>query len=300
MPEQIFKTLGAIADAELLENEPLSRYLGFRTGGPARAVFAPHTRAALLTGLHELKAAKQRFYILGNGSNVLATDDGYDGVVVLTRYALDELSVNESAIHCGGGATLASTCRIALDNNLSGLEFAYGIPGTIGGAVYMNAGAYDGEMKAVVSSAEVLLSDGEITVLKADELCFEYRSSAIQRMNAVVLSADIKLNPGCKNEISSKMNDFMERRKAKQPLELPSCGSVFKRPKGAYAGALIESCGLRGYSIGGAQVSEKHCGFIVNTGDAKSNDILELIDYIQKTVKEKTGFNLECEIRMLR
>lgn len=300
MPEQIYETLSAIADAELLENEPLSRYLGFRTGGPARAVFVPHTRAALLTGLHELKAAKQRFYILGNGSNVLATDDGYDGVVVLTRYAIDELSVNESSIHCGAGATLASACRIALDNNLSGLEFAYGIPGTIGGAVYMNAGAYDGEMKAVVSSAEVLLSDGEITVLKADELCFEYRSSAIQRMNAVVLSADIKLNPGCKNEISSKMNDFMERRKAKQPLELPSCGSVFKRPEGAYAGALIESCGLRGCSIGGAQVSEKHCGFIVNTGDAKSNDILELIDYIQKTVKEKTGFNLECEIRMLR
>jgi UDP-N-acetylmuramate dehydrogenase len=241
-----------------------------------------------------------RSLVLGKGSNMLCADEGFDGVIFLfdSNFSKIEL-VDECTIRAQAGASLIKICRFALENGLSGMEFAYGIPGTFGGGIYMNAGAYGGEMKDVVVSVTAMDSDGELHTYPRNRLDFTYRRSRFSQSNEIIVGGEIKLIPADKAEIESKMNDLIGRRKEKQPLEYPNAGSTFKRPEGQFAGKLIQDCGLRGASVGGAQVSEKHCGFVINRGGATAADVKNLIAHIQKTVYEKTGFELECEVKII-
>ena len=207
--------------------------------------------------------------------------------------------IDSETVYCGAGATLAALCKFALNNSLSGLEFAWGIPGTVGGAVFMNAGAYGGEMKDVVYSVSHITNSGDIGRIEAENLEFGYRTSVYRKNGCIITGAVFKLKKDDPEEIQNRMNDYMNRRSAKQPLEYPSAGSVFKRPEGAFAGALIEQCGLKGKTVGGAQVSEKHAGFIINKSKATANDVKQLVSEIQKTVEDETGYKLECELIFL-
>ncbi len=282
-------------------NEPLSGHTGFQTGGNAALMVLPQSRAAFIETVKILRNENIDFFILGKGSNVLALDEGYAGAVVKTERALSDITFGENGeVYCEAGVSLAALCRSCAERGLSGLEFAFGIPGTVGGAVFMNAGAYDGEMKDVVTYADVLFTDGNTGKVYGDELKFSYRHSFAEDCGAIILGAGLKLKKGNKAEIVSRMSELMDRRKEKQPLEYPSCGSTFKRPVGGYASKLIDESGLRGYAIGGACVSDKHCGFIINRSKATSSEILELVDYVKRTVKEKSGVSLECEIKLLK
>ncbi len=286
--------------ADVTENEPLCKHTTFKIGGPAKYFCTVTSEASLILLISVLKAENIRFFILGNGSNILADDNGFDGAIITLSgdFCKSEL-IDSDTIRCYSGVKLSSLCKLALENSLAGLEFAFGIPGTVGGAVYMNAGAYGGEMKNVVASVRYLDTDGNIKELDNDRLDFRYRHSIFSDSEKIILSADIKLCKAEKDDISAKMNDFMERRKSKQPLEYPSAGSVFKRPEGYFAGALIEQAGLKGYKVGGAQVSEKHSGFIINYNNATCDDVKKLVKHIQDTVMEKDGVMLECEIKTL-
>lgn len=299
MSAELFKK---ISDAGVLivENEPLCKHTTFKIGGPAKYFCTVNNEASLTSLISVLKSENIRFFILGNGSNILADDNGFDGAIITLSgdFCKSEL-IDADVIRCYSGVKLSTLCKFALENSLAGLEFAFGIPGTVGGAVYMNAGAYGGEMKNVVASVRYLDSDGSIKELGAEKLDFRYRHSVFTDSEKIILSADIKLSKADKADISAKMNDFMERRKSKQPLEYPSAGSVFKRPEGYFAGALIEQAGLKGYTIGGAQVSEKHSGFIINYNNATCEDVKKLVKHIQDTVMEKDGVMLECEIKTL-
>ena len=243
-----------------------------------------------------------RFYLLGRGSNILFADEGFDGAVIHVGDALSSVCADEETgrICAQAGARLSEVCRAALCAGLAGLEFAYGIPGTVGGAVYMNAGAYGGEMSDVLESVTFVDDAGCLRILPAEELERGYRTSAFSKHNWCVVSAVLRLQMGESDEIRRKMSEYARRRAEKQPLDMPSAGSTFKRPQGAFAGALIEQCGLRGFSVGGAAVSEKHCGFVVNRGGATCADVLELTDRIVQIVREKTGYVLEKEIRVVR
>ena len=300
MSEAQSELVNALNGVEVREGESLCAYTGYRTGGTARAVLSPLDRESFIECARALSAAHESFFVLGNGSNVLAPDEGYAGYVLLTERALSEISFDGDIVSCGAGVSLMRLCRECAERGLAGLEFAYGIPGTVGGAVFMNAGAYGGEMRQVVSSVEMLNREGEIITINGEDMLFGYRTSRVQHEGGIVLSASFALKSAPKEEISAKMDELMARRRDKQPLEYPSCGSTFKRPEGAFAGKLIEDCGLRGFKLGGAQISEKHCGFVINAGGATSADILELIETVQKTVKEKTGYFLECEIRIMK
>lgn len=294
------EAITSIPDIEFREQVPLAQYTGFRTGGCAAHFAIPHTKESFLNLIQQLRAQKQPFYILGNGSNVLAPDTGYAGWVVKTDCALQDIQfADDNTVCAGAGVTLAELCKRCAAHGLTGLEFAYGIPGTVGGAIFMNAGAYDGEMKDVVVAAEVLSKTGAVGAFSNNDLAFGYRTSAVQNDGCIVLSATFLLRPDDPDAIRQRMTDLLQRRKEKQPLDLPSCGSTFKRPAGAYASKLIDDCGLRGFSVGGAAVSEKHCGFVVNTGGATTADVLEVIRHVQETVKIQTGFALEPEIRLL-
>ena len=279
----------------------MSDYTTFRTGGPVKAVISPKDTDSIIKVLGSCKENGVRVLIVGNGSNLLVSDKGFDGVVLRLTGCMNEIKyLGSGVIECQAGATLASLCKTALEYSLTGLEFAYGIPGTVGGAVFMNGGAYGGEMKDVILSARhIKLDDLSVGEFERDELDLSYRHSAYSGGGYLILGARFNLMKGKKEEIRAKMDDFLGRRNDKQPLDLPSAGSVFKRPEGNFAGALIEQCGLKGYTIGGAQVSEKHAGFIVNIGGATSSDILALIKYIQKTVKKKTGVMLEPEVKYI-
>ncbi len=291
--------LESMDDAPIVYGAPLSSMTGFRTGGMANTVY-PQNEKAFIDTIAALREHSMSFFVLGNGSNVLALDEGYGGVVVKTEKALFGIEFNDEICRVQAGVPLAKLCLECMERALSGLEFAYGIPGSLGGAVYMNAGAYDGEMKDVVKSVRVLTGENTVRELSAEEMAFTYRRSAAQSEEYIILSADLQLHSAEKEAVRAKMNELLSRRREKQPLELPSCGSTFKRPSGSYASKLIDECGLRGMSVGGAQVSEKHCGFIVNKGGASSGDILELIKRVQNVVKDKTGFMLECEVRILK
>ncbi len=280
--------------------EPLSRHTGFKTGGTADAMVWPESREQLIHTVAALKSLNIPWFILGNGTNVLALDEGYRGVVVKTERALLNISRAGNTVTCGAGVFLRRLCEFCLERGLSGLEFAFGIPGTVGGALFMNAGAYGGEMTDVVMSAEAVMPDGTIRTLDSDGLNLSYRTSAVESLGAVVLNVTFSLKTDKKELISGRMTDYMARRKEKQPLELPSCGSTFKRPEGAYASKLIEDCGLKGFAVGGAAVSTKHSGFVVNTGGATSDDVLAVCEHVQKTVKEMTGYQLALEVRVLR
>ena len=278
----------------LRENAPLREYCSMRVGGPARLAAFPETAEELAA----LLRAGGRRVVLGGGSNVLFPDEGYDGTVIFTT-RLCGLTADGCTLSAQAGVPLSAAARRALECGLGGLAFAYGIPGTVGGGVYMNAGAYGGQIADCLVRATLLVAAGEPRVVPASELALGYRSSALMEGDWTLLSADFALVPAPPEEIRAEMERNMQARREKQPLEYPSCGSTFKRPPGQYAGALIERCGLKGCTVGGAQVSEKHAGFVVNRGDATSADVRALIAHIQRVVAEKTGVLLECEVRII-
>ncbi len=281
------------------ENEPLKKHTSFKIGGPAAILCEPQRVEELTDALQAAKAAGVRVYILGNGTNVLFRDEGFAGMVVKMRGEFEDVLVDGDEITTGCGALLSRVCIAAKNAALTGLEFAYGIPGGVGGAVYMNAGAYGGEMVDVLQSVDCLCEDGKIYTLQAGELALGYRKSVFQTNRCVILNAKYKLRPGNAAEIEAKMNANLTSRNEKQPVEMPSAGSAFKRPQGAFAAALIDQSGLRGYRVGGAAISEKHCGFIVNLGGATCADVLQLADEVAKIVEVKTGYKLEKEIRVV-
>lgn len=297
--ETIFN-LAEILGCEARKYEPMSKHTSFKIGGNADVYIKVNNLSKLSTILKECQASDVDYMILGNGSNLLVSDDGIKGAVIRLDGDFRKITLlDDTTIFCGAGATLAYLCKFALNCGLSGLEFAWGIPGTVGGAVFMNAGAYDGEMKDVVHSVSHISPSGEIGRTEKENLNFGYRTSVYRSNNMIITGVTLKLKKGNPDEIRAKMDDYMSRRSTKQPLEYPSAGSVFKRPEGNFAGALIEQCGLKGKTCGGAQVSEKHAGFIINKSNATAKDVRDLIGEIQKTVSEKTGYSLECELIIL-
>lgn len=297
---EIIFNLAEILGCEARKNEPMSKHTSFKIGGNADVYIKVNNLSKLSTILKECQASDVDYMILGNGSNLLVSDDGIRGVVIRLDGDFRKITLlDDTTIFCGAGATLAYLCKFALNCGLSGLEFAWGIPGTVGGAVFMNAGAYDGEMKDVVHSVSHISPSGEIGRTEKDDLNFGYRTSIYRSNNMIITGVTLKLKKGNPDEIREKMDDYMLRRSTKQPLEYPSAGSVFKRPEGNFAGALIEQCGLKGKTCGGAQVSEKHAGFIINKSNATAKDVRDLIGEIQKTVSDKTGYSLECELIIL-
>lgn len=285
---------------ELRENEPMSGRTTFKIGGPADWFALPDTEEKLIGLLGFARSRGVRTAVVGRGSNLLAPDAGFRGLVVSTARLDGCRTCGESGLEAGGGMALSQLASRAAALGLAGLEFAQGIPGSVGGAVAMNAGAYDGEMSFAVQSSRVLTPQGGVCVLTLPEHRFGYRTSRVKETpGMIVLSTVLSLKPGKREEIEAKMADFAARRRDKQPLQYPSAGSAYKRPQGYFAGQLIEQCGLKGFQIGGARVSDKHAGFIVNAGGATAGDVLRLMEHIEKTVFERTGVRLEREICVL-
>ena len=287
-----------LEEGRLLENQPLKEYTSFRIGGAASVLLLPKTAAELQACLRVLSEYGETPYIIGAGSNILAPDEGLDRVVICLRSMAEVRRVSENEIEAEAGALLSKTAVFAKNEGLSGLEFAHGIPGTVGGAVFMNAGAYGGEISQVCKAVTVLERSGEIRELSCDEAAFGYRTSRFEKSGEIVLCARFSLIPASSDEIGAKMAELLQRRRASQPLEQPSAGSTFKRPVGGYAAALIDQAGLKGLRIGGAAVSEKHAGFVVNLGGATAADVRALIAQIQEKVKENSGIQLEPEVRI--
>ncbi len=283
----------------VLVNEPMSSHTSFRTGGNADVYVKADGAEHIAQALRVLDEERIPYIIIGNGSNLLVSDRGIEGAVIEIGSRMSKISVDGTGIYAEAGAMLSALAAAAADNALTGLEFASGIPGSVGGAVFMNAGAYDGEISDVILYADVLDKKGEIRRLSKEELDLGYRHSSIEKTGSIVLGAAFKLETGDKEKIREKMADLAARRRDKQPLSYPSAGSTFKRPTGYFAGKLIEDAGLKGKTIGGAQVSEKHAGFIINRGNASSDDILKLIDCCIKTVYNKFGIYLEPEVRII-
>ena len=280
--------------------ELMNRHTTFKIGGPAELFVTAHNAAMLSDFLREAKELDVHVMMVGNGSNLLVSDEGIRGAVILLDGEFcDVHQRSEKEIVCGAGISLAGLCNFAKGRSLAGLEFAWGIPGSAGGAVYMNAGAYNYDMSSVVTSVSHVAPDGTFGILSGDSLQFGYRHSAYMENGCTIVSMTLELQRGDAGQIALLMEEHYNSRKAKQPLNKPSAGSVFKRPAGHYAGALIEQCGLKGRRVGGAAVSEKHAGFIVNLGDATCKDVLELISIIQETVLRETGVSLECEVRLV-
>lgn len=284
---------------EVYINEPMKNHTSFKTGGEADVYIKADSAENIIKAVNVLKDENVGYIIIGNGSNLLVSDKGVAGAVIEIGSLMNNITVNGTKIYAQAGALLSSLSAAAADNSLTGLEFASGIPGSVGGAVFMNAGAYDGEIKDVIVYADVIDKNGEIKRVSKDELKLSYRSSAVEKEGLIVIGAEFELTEGSKDAIKEKMADFAGRRRDKQPLNYPSAGSTFKRPEGYFAGKLIEDAGLKGKTIGGAQVSEKHAGFIINTGNAKSDDIIELIDCCIETVYNKFGVKLEPEVRFI-
>ena len=296
-----YARLDALADrlgCPLLRDEPMSRHTTFRIGGPADRLVKAPSLAALRELLALIREERLPLLVLGNGSDLLVADKGIRGVVLALEgdFKAVTLQPDGRTLTAGAGASLAALCTAAREHSLTGLEFAWGIPGSVGGGVRMNAGAYGGELKEVVTSVTHLTPDGRLETVSGPALDFSYRHSRYADTEDVILSAQVALAPGDPAAIAARMDDLMARRKAKQPYDLPSAGSVFKRPAGGYASALVDQCGLKGASVGGAQVSPKHAGFIVNTGGATCADVLALVARIQQEVLAQTGVSLECEI----
>ena len=289
----------AAAGISYREQEPLAAHTTFKIGGPAAVFVQPAQEDQLCSAIALCRELSVPYYVLGNGSNTLFGDKGWNGAMICLAGLRGEVHQEGDNLWAPAGMPLNMLCMAALRASLTGLEFAYGIPGTVGGAVYMNAGAYGGEMKDVLVSVRHLNAQGEIVETPASELDLGYRHSIFEDNGDCILSAQVRLAPGDAQKISEQMNDLMGRRRDKQPLDKPSAGSTFKRPAGAFAGALIDQCGLRGYRHGGAAISEKHCGFVVNLGGATCADVLALCQEVQTIVKEKTGFTLEKEIRVV-
>jgi len=288
----------ACPELELLENEPMSRHTSFRVGGPAALMALPKTKFEASQAVKTARAHRIVPFFLGNGSNLLVPDEGYDGFLIKPAGEFNEVREVNRRLVAGSAVTLARLAKAALDRGLTGLEFAHGIPGTVGGGVFMNAGAYGGEMAQVVTEVTCLNAEGEIETVT--DFAFGYRTSAFKDGRRMILSAAFKLEQGDREAIRARMDELAAQRQSKQPLEYPSAGSMFKRPVGFFAGALIEQSGLKGFSVGGAQVSEKHAGFVINRGGATCSDVLELVRRVQEKVKSDSGVDLEMEVRILR
>lgn len=287
-------------DCNVKYDEPLKNHTTFKIGGNCKIFVEPKSVDNIIEILKICKDNNLKFFIIGNGSNLLVSDNGYDGVIIKLKENFSNIYLNDGYVVSQSGATLSEVFKFSMNNSLTGFEFASGIPGTIGGAVYMNAGAYGSEMKDVVSEVEVLDIDTlEQIVLKTEDLHFDYRKSIVQEKNYIVTKVKLKLSVGDINEIKAVYLDLKEKRNSKQPLEFGSAGSTFKRPQGNFASKLIEDSGLKGYSVNDAIVSKKHSGFIVNVGNATCSDVLELVDYVKKTVYEKYNVKLEMEVKIL-
>lgn len=277
------------------QNEIMKNHTSFKIGGCCDYFVTPQNVCQLKAVISKASELKLPYFILGKGSNLLVSDKGIEGVVI-SLCGLDNITVNGEEITASAGVSVANLCVAALENGLSGLEFAYGIPGSVGGGLYMNAGAYGGEFSDTVIRAEYLTKDGQIKEINVNDMALGYRTSIFKTNGGVILSATFKLQKGEKAEIKAKMDDFLNRRKTKQPLEYPSAGSTFKRPVGYFAGALIEQNNLKGFSFGGAMVSEKHAGFVINYDNATAEDVKSLIKKVQEIIKENNGVELEPEV----
>lgn len=283
------------------ENEMLSAHTTFKIGGPAEVFASPQNAGQVSAAVRFCKENGVKLFPLGKGSNLLVSDEGASGIVLHFGRDMSEMRLlDEETIYCEAGASLAKLCGFALENSLTGLEFAYGIPGSVGGAVFMNAGAYGGEIKDVILYTEHIDKNGERGVFEGDALEMSYRHSVYSSKKYIITSAVFRLKKGDKAEIKAKMDELLGKRFDKQPMDKPSAGSTFKRPEGAFASALIDQCGLKGFTVGGAQVSEKHAGFVINKGGATCADVLELIKQVQDKVKTDTGFTLEPEVEILK
>jgi len=293
------KLKNIISEEKIKEEEPMKLHTTFRIGGPAKYFVIPETKEEVKEVVACCKSEGMPYYILGNGSNLLVSDKGYEGVVIQIFKNMNQITLEGDTITAQAGAILSSVANKALEAELTGFEFAAGIPGTLGGACVMNAGAYGGEMKDVLVNVVVLTQDGEFLTIPKEELELGYRTSVIAKKNYIVLEATIKLTKGDKNAIKERMDELKVQRTTKQPLEYPSAGSTFKRPVGHFAGKLIQDAGLRGFQVGGAQVSEKHCGFVINKDQATAADVAELMKQVSAIVKEQFGVELEAEVKRL-
>lgn len=296
--QTLYNAIAEFAPGRVLVNEPMCRHTTFRVGGPADVMFFPQSAEELQRAMALARVQGADVLVIGNGSNLVVRDGGVRGLVIVLGEHMARISVEGACLRAQAGAMLARVSAAAQEAGLSGLEFASGIPGTLGGGCAMNAGAYGGQLSDVLSCAAVLL-DGEVRTLSRDEMQMSYRSTLPLRTGGIVLEAKFELHADDPAEIMARMKELNARRRDKQPLNLPSAGSTFKRPEGHFAGALIEGCGLKGARVGGAQVSEKHAGFIVNTGGATASDILGLIALVQRRVLAETGVALETEVRIV-
>ncbi len=296
------KLINILGDENVFENEPMSMHTTFRIGGPARYFAIVNSEEDLIKTIKLVREENQEYFVLGNGSNILVSDKGFDGVVLQLSGEFDTIHLSGNNIIAGSGLLLSHVAKTALDNSLTGLEFASGIPGTIGGAIVMNAGAYGSEMKDVVNAVRILwLEPDEPTIetLTLDDLKLSYRHSILKERKGIVLDVKLTLKPGSKEDIKAVMDDLASKRREKQPLEYPSAGSTFKRPEGYFAAKLIEDAGLKGYKVGTAMVSDKHAGFVVNTGGAKATEVKQVMDHVVHTVNQSTGITLEPEVILL-
>lgn len=299
LKDSFIKCIEEIVGSENIKlNEPMNKHTTFKVGGPADILVYPSTYEMIKKVIDSCKANNVEYFLMGNGSNLIVKDGGVRGVVIKVD-RLNEIRVSDNAVTAQCGAILSLVAKAALENSLTGLEFAAGIPGYIGGAVAMNAGAYGGEMSHVLERVLVINDENNIIELSKEELELGYRTSAILKYGYIVLETTIRLNHGNKEDIKGRMNDLALQRRTKQPLEYPSAGSTFKRPVGYFAGKLIQDAGLKGASVGGAQVSEKHSGFIINVGDASASDILNLIKQVQDEVYKQFGVELQTEVRII-
>ncbi len=281
------------------ENEPLADYTTMKIGGACDILVIPKEEEHIAALIQLCRREDIPYFVLGRGSNVLVHDNGYRGCVIYIGKSRASIEIKGELVTATAGAGLSTVCKAALEDSLTGMEFAYGIPGSVGGALYMNAGAYGGEMKDIVYSCRYIDEEGALREMSAEEMQLSYRHSVFSGRRCVITSVTMRLEKGDKSEIKAKMEELMSRRKEKQPLEFPSCGSTFKRPVGYFAAALIEECGLKGYTVGGAQVSEKHSGFVINRGGASYEDVMSVVKHVKDTVREQKGVELECEMLVL-
>ena len=300
MYTDFLKEIASFMEAEDIKiDEMMSKHTSFRVGGPAKVFLTVHSEESLRNILLALKRYELPYFVLGNGSNLLVSDEGYDGVMVYLGEEFSEVEITGTQMRAKAAALLGKVARMAMEEELAGLEFAAGIPGSLGGGVVMNAGAYGGELSQVVTKVRAMNPDGEIIELEKDQLLLGYRTSIFKTKSFVILEVFMELQKGNKEEILVKIKEYTKARVEKQPLEYPSAGSTFKRPEGYFAGKLIMDAGLRGYRVGDAQVSEKHCGFVINRGNATATEIKTLMENVAKKVKEEFGVDLEAEVIML-
>lgn len=300
MNQELWEQLcGIVGSDHTYTNEPMKNHTTFRIGGPADYFVQPHSKAEIAAVIKACRDAREPYFILGNGSNLLVGDKGYRGLVIQIFKNYCDITVQGEEMRVKSGALLSKVARKALEYGLTGFEFAAGIPGTMGGAVYMNAGAYGGEIRDILKEAIVLTEELEICTVSREELELGYRTSSVAKNHWLVLEAVLLLRKGNREEIQARMEELKAQRISKQPLDYPSAGSTFKRPAGYFAGKLIMDAGLQGFSVGGAQVSAKHCGFVINTGNATAKDVTELMKAVSDTVYEKFQVRLEPEVRLL-